>query len=82
MDETVVLSKIKQTGVSENDAKVLADCVITRRSCSWVNDDPVSRDAVRNLIKLINDENYKLDLSIKYVATRNKFIWEVKVRST
>jgi len=81
MDESQILLKIKQTGVSENDAKVLADCVVTRRSCSWVNDEPVTRDAIRNLLKLIEENNYKLDLSIKSVETRNKFIWEVKCKN-
>jgi len=81
MDESQILSKIKQTGVSENDAKVLADCVVTRRSCSWVNDEPVTRDAIRNLLKLIEENNFKLDLSIKSVETRNKFIWEVKCKN-
>lgn len=79
MNESEVLSKIKQTGVPGHDAKVLADCIITRKSCSWVNTDEVSKDAVRSLLELIKKEDYRIDLSIKSVATRNKFIWEVKV---
>jgi len=79
MSETSILSKIKQTGIPEHDARVIADCVSTRRSCSWVNTDPVERDAVRGLLELIKSDNYRINISIKEVATRNKYIWEIKV---
>ena len=78
MNEAEILSKIKKTGIADQDAKVIADCVVTRKSCSWVNTDPVSRDAVRALLKVISENDFKLDLSIKEVETRAKFIWEVK----
>jgi hypothetical protein len=79
MSETTVLSKIKQTGIPEHDAKVIADCVTTRRSCSWVNTDPVEKESVRALLELIKSDEYKIGVSIKEVATRNKYIWEIKV---
>ncbi len=78
MNETDILSKITKAGIADQDAKVIADCIVTRKSCSWVNTDPVSRDAVRNLLKLIADNNFKLELSIKEVEARGKYIWEVK----
>jgi len=77
-NEAEILSKIKKTGVSAQDAVVIVDCIITRKSCSWVNTDPVSHDAVRKLLDLIKENNYNLDLGIKTVATRDKYIWEVK----
>lgn len=79
MNESEVLSKLKKTGIAAHDAKVIADCIVTRKSCSWVNTDEVSRDSVRSLLELIKQDNYRIDLSIKTVATRNKYIWEVKV---
>ena len=79
MSEISILSKIKKTGIPEHDAKVIADCVMTRRSCSWVNIDPVAKESVRALVELIKADEYKIGLSIKEVATRNKYIWEVKV---
>jgi len=78
--ESEILSKVKKTGVSAQDAVVIVDCIITRKSCSWVNTDPVSHDAVRKLLALIKENNYNLDLSINTVATRDKYIWEVKAR--
>jgi len=78
MSEAEILSKIKKTGVSEHDATVIVDCIVTRKSCSWVNTDPVSRDTVRALLQAIKDNDYRLDLSIKAVSTRDKYIWEVK----
>lgn len=80
MNEAEILSKIKKAGIAEQDAVVLVDCIITRKSCSWVNTDPVSHDAVRKLLDLIKENNFNLDLSIKTVSTRDKYIWEVKAR--
>ncbi len=77
-NEAEILSKIKGTGVSPHDAAVIADCVVTRKSCSWVNTDQVTPDAVRKLLAVIKDNNYRLNLGIKTVSTRDKFIWEVK----
>lgn len=79
MNHAEVISKLKKTGIPVHDAKVIADCVVTRKSCSWVNVDEVSKDSVRSLLELIKSDNYKIELSIKSVATRNKYIWEVKV---
>jgi len=78
MEEAEILSKIKKTGVSSQDAVVIADCIVTRKSCSWVNTDPVSKDTVRNLLNAIKENDFRLDLSIKSVASRDKFIWEIK----
>ena len=79
MNEAEVISKIKGTGIPEHDAKVVADCVISRKSCSWVNVYEVKRDAVRSLVELIQNEKYNIALSIKSIETRDKYIWEVKV---
>lgn len=81
MNETEVISNIKKTGITEHDARVIADCVITRKSCSWVNTDEVKKESVRALLELIKKDNYQIDLSIKAVSTRDKYIWEVKVRT-
>jgi hypothetical protein len=78
MNEVEILSAIKKTGISEPDAIVVADCVVTRKSCSWVNTDPVKTEAVRNLLNVIKENDFKISLSIKTVSTRDKYIWEVK----
>ncbi len=77
-NEAEILSKIKGAGVSSHDAPVITDCIVTRKSCSWVNTDPVNRDIVRKLLAVIKENNYRIDLSIKAVTSRDKFIWEVK----
>jgi hypothetical protein len=77
-NEAEILSKIKGTGVSTHDAPVIADCIVTRKSCSWVNTDPVNHDIVRKLLTVIKENNYRIDLSIKAVSSRDKFIWEIK----
>ena len=73
MNEQEILSDLKKTGIAEHDAKVLADCVVTRKSCSWVNTDPVEKEAVRSLLELIKDKDYRIDISIK--AHRDVRAW-------
>jgi hypothetical protein len=41
----------------------------------------VKKESVRALLELIEKEGFKLDLSIKTVTTRDKFIWEVKCKN-
>ncbi|MFH2023687.1 MAG: hypothetical protein ABIJ10_05190, partial [Candidatus Micrarchaeota archaeon] len=81
MPETLngVVEQLKQIGITEHDALVIADCVITRKSCSWVNIDPVDEAMIRDLKDLVDKENYKIDVKVQPIPTRSKFIWEVKV---
>jgi hypothetical protein len=75
MDATVIYDDLLKCGVSELDAKVLLDCAVSGKSCSWVNNDEMKQDAE----KLLNDYMRQFGLAVKiaYVSTRNKYIWEV-----
>jgi hypothetical protein len=66
-------------GITEPDAMVIADCVVTRKSCSWVNTDEVNDKILRDLNDLIKRNNYGITVKVEPVPTRSKFIWEVKV---
>lgn len=78
MNMEEVTEEFKKIGISEQDAKVLADCVISRKSCSWVNNDPVDNSVLKGLNTLLNEKEYKIKVLVQAVPTRNKFIWEVK----
>jgi hypothetical protein len=60
---------------------VIADCVITRKSCSWVNIDPVDDKILYDLNALIKKNHYGISVKIDSVPTRSKFIWDVKVEA-
>ena len=75
-----VMSQLKSIGITEHDAQVITDCVITRRSCSWVNTDPVDEKVLRDLHDVIKRNNYGVQVIVQAVPTRSKYIWEVKVR--
>ncbi|MBS3068716.1 hypothetical protein J4450_08480 [Candidatus Micrarchaeota archaeon] len=84
MAETVQLDKfdlhkkLMALGVSDLDAKILLDCIVAKKSCSWVNIDEVSESVVTALNKFMVDNNHPLTVKIDPVPTRSKYIWEVK----
>ncbi len=73
-----VINDLMSVGVSEHDAIVLADCILARRSCSWVNTDEVTDKMLQDLRRLIQKRNYKISVSVDSIPTRSKFIWDVK----
>lgn len=76
-----ITSELEGVGISEHDARVIADCVVSRKSCSWVNTDHVDDKLLQDLDALIKKNNYGIKVDIEPVPTRSKFIWEVKVLS-
>jgi hypothetical protein len=74
-----VKEELKGVGITEPDALVIADCVITRKSCSWVNTDLVDEKILAALNDLIKKNDYRITVDVEPIPTRNKFIWDVKV---
>lgn len=75
-----VVEELTSIGISEHDAKVIADCIITKKSCSWVNTDEVDEKLLKNLHDIIEKQNYGIKVEVQPIPTRNKFIWEVKIQ--
>lgn len=75
-----VLENLVATGITQHDALVIADCITSRKSCSWVNTDEVTDKMMNALKEVIVKNNYKIIVKIQAVPTRNKYIWEVKVQ--
>ncbi len=67
-------------GASELDAKILLDCVLSSKSCSWVNNDMIEEKGVVAINKFMIDNNYPLLVKVEQVPMRSKFIWEVKAK--
>ena len=76
-----IIIELVGIGITEHDALIIADCIITRKSCSWVNTDPVDDKMLRDLNDLIKAKNYGISVKIDSIPTRSKFIWDVKVRA-
>ena len=74
-----IVTEMTGVGISEHDALIIADCIITRKSCSWVNTDPVDDKVLADLNSLIRKNNYDVSVKVQAVPTRSKFIWDVKV---
>jgi hypothetical protein len=75
-----IIIELTGIGITEHDALIIADCIITRKSCSWVNTDPVDDRMLHDLNDLIKKHDYGIDVKVESVPTRSKFIWDVKVR--
>jgi len=76
--EMEVREQIMGLGFSETDAEPLANCIVTRKSCSWVNTDEVDNARLQKLGEFIKTNGYKIRVSVESVPTRGKYIWEVK----
>jgi hypothetical protein len=74
-----IISEFVGIGVSEHDAQVLADCIITRKSCSWVSIEDVNNQMLKDVDHVIEKNKYGLSVKVDSIPTRNKFIWDVKV---
>ena len=75
-----IMENLTSTGITKDDALVIADCIVNRKSCSWVNTDPVDEKMINSLKEVILKNNYGIAVIIESIATRGKFIWEVKIK--
>ncbi len=80
VDKFAIHSQLVSLGVSDLDAKILLDCIISKKSCSWVNIDEVSEGVVAGLNKFMVDNNHPLVVKVEPVPMRSKYIWEVKAK--
>ena len=78
MDNYKIISEMTSIGIAKQDAVVIADCIITQKSCSWVNNEPVNQEMFKNLLTLIEENNYGIKENVEPIRTRNKYIWDVK----
>jgi hypothetical protein len=59
-----ITADIMGIGIDEHDAMVIADCVVTRKSCSWVNTNPVDDAILKDLSDLIKRSNYGITVKV------------------
>ncbi|MEW6329082.1 MAG: hypothetical protein AB1468_03105 [Candidatus Micrarchaeota archaeon] len=65
-------------GVSKLDASLLVNCVIQKKSYTWMNNDPVSDGADDRINSLLRGRGLAAIVEITDAGTRGK-IWEVKI---
>ncbi|MEM4272144.1 MAG: hypothetical protein QXH30_01005 [Candidatus Bilamarchaeaceae archaeon] len=73
-----VQGRLVALGFSETDAEALADCLISNKSLSWVNTDPVSGEMLDRLAAFMKEEGYQIRVSVQEVPNRGKYIWDVE----
>ena len=78
--EVEMLNKVMALGIAETDAESLASAILTKKGCSWMNNDPVDQKTLDNLRQFLTANNYPLLVTVSAVPTRNKYIWDVRVK--
>jgi len=73
-----VYAELVRMGFSASDSEALADCMVNGNSLSWVNADPVDDSMLELLNKFIEVNNAKIEVSVNEIATRGKYMWDVK----
>ncbi|MBI5223419.1 hypothetical protein HY990_03280 [Candidatus Micrarchaeota archaeon] len=73
-----ILTDLRGAGLTNDDAMVIADVIVTRGSCSWVNTDPVDESIILKLRDVIAQRNYKIRINVDSIPTRSKYVWEAK----
>lgn len=73
-----VSEKLEALGFSACDAEALADCLVSNKSVSWVNTDPVSKEMLDRLGAFMKEGGYVIKVSVQEVPTRGKYIWDVE----
>jgi len=76
--EFEIREQLKGLGISQTDCEPLANCIATRKSCSWVNTDEIDNARLQKLGEFIKTNEYRIRVSVEAVPTRGKYIWEVK----
>ena len=74
-----IIVELQELGITKHDALVIADCIITRKSCTWMNSDPVDETVIAGLKELVAKKDYRISVKIDGIPTRNKCIWDIKV---
>ncbi len=78
--EEQVSAELVKMGFSESDSEALADCMVNGNSLSWLNSDPVTEEMIQLLKKFIEVNNAKIEVKVKDVATRDKYLWDVRAK--
>lgn len=78
--ELDLFEKIIALGMAEADAEIIASCILTQKPCSWVNNDYVDEQRLDALRGFLHTNNHPIEIHVSLVPTRNKFIWEAKVK--
>lgn len=74
-----VIAALRESGISELDAGLIADCVNMHKACTWQNDEEPKGDAVSGANKFLSEN--KLGIVVEMSPARfGKFIWETKTR--
>jgi hypothetical protein len=76
--EREMFEKVLSFGFSETDAEIIAESLISKKSCSWINNDPVDDFMLSKFRAFLAENNYNLSISVEYLPTRNKYIWQIK----
>ena len=71
---------ISGLGIAVEDAEVLADCMVTKKVCFWINTAPVNKEQITKVNEYFVQNSIPIVLQVDHIPTRDKYIWEVKIK--
>ncbi len=78
--EREMLEKVMSFGFGETDAEVIASCILTKKPCTWMNNDEVSEQTLAALRDFLAANNHPIIVERNNVPRRSGYLWDVKVR--
>ncbi|MFA5050190.1 MAG: hypothetical protein WC501_04235 [Candidatus Micrarchaeia archaeon] len=73
-----IFNKVKSFGFSDTDSEVIAESLFSKKSCSWMNTDNYSESGLEKFRQFLKENDYPINISVEYIATRDKYIWNIK----
>jgi hypothetical protein len=70
--------ELLKLGIAQEDSKVIADSIMTQKSCSWVNTEHIDNAKLTALNAFLDNKN--LYAVVNSIPTRGKYIWDIKVK--
>ena len=77
---TAVCDDLLALGLVKEDAEVVADCIKTKKVCSWSNNEIVSEKTIAALQQYLTINGHPIVVNINAMPNRSKYIWEVKLK--
>ncbi len=79
MEANEAYQLLRKFGLGDEDSRQVATSMLTKTSCSWVNNEEVNPKAIQMLNEYLASNNFSLKVSAQQVGARMQWIWDSKV---
>jgi len=69
---------ISGLGIAVEDAEVLADCMVTKKVCSWISNVPVNKEQITKVNEYFVQNSIPIVLQVDHIPTRINIFGKLK----